>query len=496
MSAAPDPRATCIIGAAQSIVGPEEGDSPEPLALWEQLVRDAAADSGGRDVARAVESIHVVHCQSWQYDHPADRLLERLGVTGGHGHYSGMGGTTPQLLVQHAADVIAAGDVDVAVIVGAEALATKRRMKKEGRKPDWSHRATDRNPYPFEDPFHPAEVAHEVFQAWLTFPVWDIARRAHLGVTPGEYAAAIGELMAPMTEIAAANPYAWFPTARTAEELATPTAVNRLVGYPYTKYEVSVMDVDLGAAVILASHAKADELGVPAENRVYLRGWCYGADPLYLAEREDLWCSPAMAAAQAEALRTAGVGVDDIAHFDLYSCFASSLHFATDALGLAADDPRPLTVTGGLPFAGGPGSNYVTHALAAMVQRLRADPGSFGMVSGVGMHMTKHAFGVYSTTPGTVEWPDESGVEARLGELPVRSIRDSATGPATIASYTVAHGRDGVAEWGLVIADLPEGDRCYARVDDPGLLAALEADEWVGRGVELTTDGGVNTVRP
>lgn len=491
----PDPRSTCLIGVAQSIARPDAGDSAEPAAVWEQVVREAAADSGGRGVLEAIDSFNVVHCQSWQYDDPATRLAERLGVDCRHGHYSGMGGTTPQLLVQHVADVIAAGDIDVAVIVGAEALATKRRTKKEGRTPDWSHRATDRDPFPFEDPFHPAEIAHQVFQAWLTFPVWDIARRAHLDVAPDAYALAVGELLAPMTEVAAANPYAWFPTARSADELATPTAENRLVGFPYTKYEVSVMDVDLGAAVILASHEKADELGVPAENRVYLRGWCYGADPLYLAEREELWRSPAMAAASAEALRVAGVGVDDVAHLDLYSCFASSLHFAADALGLTPDDDRPLTVTGGLPFAGGPGSNYVTHALAAMTQTLRADPGSYGMVSGVGMHMTKHTFGVYSTTPGPIEWPDESGVEGRLQALAVRDVRDEASGPATVASYTVAHRRDGAAEWGLVIADLPEGDRCYARVDDPGLLAEMEATEWVGAGVDLVSADGVNTVR-
>ncbi len=493
---APDPRAACLIGVAQAIVRPGTGDADEPLAVWEQVVREAVADSGGRGVLEAIDSFNVVHCQSWQYDDPAARLAARLGVECRHGHYSGMGGTTPQLLVQHLADVIAAGDIDVAVVVGAEALATKRRLKKDGHRPAWSHPATDRDPFPFDDPFHPAEIAHEVFQAWLTFPVWDVARRHHLGVAPDAYRRAVGELLAPLTEVAAANPYAWFPVRRDAHELATPTAENRIVGYPYTKYEVSVMDVDLGAAVLVASHAKADELGVPPEQRVYLRGWCYATDPLYLAERDELWRSPAMAAAGAEALRTAGVGIDEVAHLDLYSCFASSVHLALDALGVATDDPRPVTVTGGLPFAGGPGSNYVTHALAAMAQALRADPGSFGLVSGVGMHLTKHAFGVYSTTPGPIEWPDESGVQGRLDELPVRAIRDEASGPGTVAAYTVAHGRDGAAEWGLAIADLPEGDRCYVRIDDPGLLAEMEATEWVGADVDLVSADGVNSVRP
>ena len=492
---APDPRSTCMIGVAQSVVRPADGDSPEPLAIWEQVVRAAAADSGGRGVLEAIDSFNVVHCQSWQYDDPAARLAERLGVDCRHGHYSGMGGTTPQLLVQHLADVIASGDIELGVIVGAEALATKRRMKKDGRRPEWSHLAADRNPYPFEDPFHPAEVAHQVFQAWLTFPVWDVARRAHLEVAPDDYARAIGELMAPMSEVAAANPYAWFPEAHTAEALATPTADNRLVGYPYTKREVAVMDIDQGAAVIVASHAKADELGVPRERRVYLRGWCYASDPLYLAEREDLWRSAAMAGAGAEALRAAAVGIDDVAHLDLYSCFASSLHFAADALGLTLGADRVPTVTGGLPFAGGPGSNYVTHSLAAMAQVLREDVGSYGLVSGVGMHMTKHAFGVYSTTPGPIEWPDEAAVQARVEGEPVRAIRDEAVGAGNVAAYTVAHGRDGAPEWGLAIVDLPEGDRCYARVDDPGLLAQMETTEWVGADVDLATAGGVNTVR-
>src|SRR4029450_5268870 len=135
-----------------------------------------------------------------------------------------------------------------------------------------------------EAPFHPAEEAHGVFPAWLTFPVFDVARRARLGVAPGDYAGAVGRLLAPAGEVAAATPSAWFPAAVPAEVLATPTADNRMVGYPYTKRAISVMDVDMGATVVVASHEAADRLGVPPERRVYLRGWCYATDPVDLAE--------------------------------------------------------------------------------------------------------------------------------------------------------------------------------------------------------------------
>ena len=34
-----------------------------------------------------------------------------------------------------------------------------------------------------------------------------------------------------------------------------------------------------------------------------------------------------------------------------------------------------------------------------MAETLRGDRGSYGLVSGVGMHMQKHVFGLWSTTP-------------------------------------------------------------------------------------------------
>ncbi len=494
-----DPRSPCVIGVAQYVSRPEDGPCPEPLAMWERVARDAATDSRARgDVLGSVDSLQVVYCQSWPYDDPSGRLAEALGLDAAHRLYSGIGGTTPQVLVNDLGTAILAGDLDVAVVCGAEALDTKRRLKKAGERPAWSHRDPDPPPFPFEAPFHPAEVAHEVFQAFLTFPLWDVARRARLGIDPVAYRRAIGELMAPMTRVAAANPYAWFPVERSVEDLVHATTENRMVAYPYTKYMVSIMDVDMAAALVLASHEAADRLGVPPDRRVYLRGWAYGCDPVYVAEHDQPWRSPAMTEVYATALGVAGLGVDDLAHLDLYSCFASSVHLALDALGLVAGDPRGVTVTGGLPFAGGAGSDYQTHAIAAMVDVLRADPGAAGLVTGVGMHLTKHGAGVYSTEPGPVVPPDLAGLQARLDRAhPPVPITDTADGRATVATYSVVHGRDGGAESGLAVCDLPDGSRTYARVEDAEVLALMEATEWVGTEVVLCSgEGRRNTLEP
>jgi acetyl-CoA C-acetyltransferase len=485
-----DPRAPCLIGVGQRTWHPDEvGDegAPEPLAMWEDVVRRAADDTGvGSPALDRLDSLQIVYCQTWQYDDPPARLAARLGVEPRNTYYSGIGGTTPQVLVNGAAERILAGELDVALVCGAEALATQRWYKRRGDRYPYSFKPEERRPFPWEAPFHPAEVAHEVFQAWLTFAIFDNARRGHLGVELDEYRRQLGDLLAPFTDVAAANPLAWFPVSRSADDIITATPENRMVGYPYTKYMISIMDVDMAAAALVASHEAADALGVPRERRVYLRGWCYATDPIYLAEHDEMWRSPAMAAAAREALRVGGVGVDDVAHLDVYSCFGSSVNFARDALALGDGDSRSLTVTGGLPYHGGAGSDYMTHSIATMADVLRRDPGSYGLVSGVGMHMTKHVYGLYSSEPGSVATPEQVRVQSAVDGKGKRAIRDVYDGAATVAAYSVVHSNGGVPEWGVVICDVPEGDRAYGKVVDADMLASIEHDELVGRKVTLT----------
>ena len=493
-----DPRATCIIGVARRTWHPSDAPdgAPEPLAMWEHVARDAATDTGAdaSSILGALESVDIVYSQSWQYDDAVARLAERVGASPARRRYSGIGGSVPLVLATEVAQEIGAGRLDLALITGAEALATVRRLKKAGEKPQWSFRPAEKRPFPMDMDFDPSEITHAVFEAYLTFALFDNARRAHLGRGLDEHRTRLGRVLAPMTEIAAASPFAWFPVARSADEIVTVTPDNRMVAYPYTKLMTAIMDVDMAAALVLASSAKADALGIPEDRRVYLRGSGYAEDPPHVAGHPELWRSPAMAAAAKAALAGAGIGADDVAHFDLYSCFASSVCFALDALGIGEDDTRALTQTGGLPYHGGPGSNYMTHSLAAMVETLRGEPGSFGVTSGVGMHMQKHAYGVWSTDHGTgapAPVPEPSPAAAD----PV-AIVESPEGDATVAAYSVLHGRDGGPERALLICNLPARARCYALLDgDAAVLASAEADELIGRTVTLAPTDGINHAR-
>ena len=489
-----DPQSPCIIGIGRRTYHPDGSQAPEPLEMWEEACYLAAADSGNSTLLAKADLLGVVFCQSWQYDDPVGRLVERLGCADADQCYSGIGGVVAQTLISDAAERMIEGKLDLAVLVGAEALDTMRRARASQTDLNWSHPGRSVS-LPYDYPPNDAEVVHDLHHAYATFAMRDIARRARMGASPSEYREQLGSQWARCSSVAAANPYAWFPVERSAHEIAWSSSTNRMVAYPYTKYMTAVMEVDMAAAVILATERKADELGISRDRRIYLRGWAQAEDPPYVAQHSDLSRSPAAAAVAVETLRAAGIrSLDEFGYFDLYSCFASSINFSRDAIGLELDDPRPVTVTGGLPYHGGPASNYMMHSVAEMVSRLREEPSEVGLVTGVGMHFSKHAAAVYSATPGHVAPPAD--LQPALDrQLPV-TIVGSSNASAVVAAYTVLHNRDG-AERAVAICELTPGTRCYAESHDLALLDAMENEEWVNRPVMVVgTAGHPNEFHP
>lgn len=481
LDCAMDPRTPCLIGVAQHTVREQPG--PEPLDLWELVAREAARDA--RLPLHRLDSIQIVYSDSWQYDAPSDRLAHRLGADPRHRVYSKVSGTAPQLLIGEAAARIARGELDAALVVGAEALATRRAYRHRGEHVPWSHAAHPKPPYGWERPPHASELAHELFMPVHTYAIMETARRKFRNIDIKEEMLDRGEMMAPMTEVAAANRHAWRRKVMTPQELATPTAANRFVGWPYTRNTVAVIEVDQAAALVLASSGLADRLNVPRDQRIYLRGWAYAEDTWEVAARPALGASQALGHAARAAFERAGLGLDDMNALDLYSCFAIALRQACDTLGLDPLDRRGLTVTGGLPYAGGPSSCYVLHSTATMAALLR--DGGHGLVTGVGMHLTKHAYAVWSSEPGT----DRSDGAPVFVADPV-PIADVHEGPATVAGYTIAHDREGRPDKGILIVDLPDGRRAHALVRQADLIADALGRELVGQEVRLSSEGGVN----
>jgi acetyl-CoA C-acetyltransferase len=256
-----------------------------------------------------------------------------------------------------------------------------------------------------------------------------------------------------------------------------------MIGFPYPKNLNAIMQVDQSAGVLVCSVKKARELGVPEDKWVYLHGCADASDLWYPLERQNYHSSPAMRLTGQRALEMAGVTLADIDIIDLYSCFPVAVEVGAEELGLAIDDPRGLTVTGGLPYFGGPGNNYAMHSIAEMIHRLRDRPGAWGLCTANGWFMTKQSTGVYSTRPLDGPWlrEDPKVIQARIDALPHPEIIEQPQGVATIEAYTVTHTRDGYR--GAIVVGLDAQGRRFVAVtpDDEATLKDLESREGVGR---------------
>jgi acetyl-CoA C-acetyltransferase len=198
-------------------------------------------------------------------------------------------------------------------------------------------------------------------------------------------------------------------------------------------------------------------------------------------------------------LVAAGIGVDEVVRFDLYSFFPSAVHMAMHAIvlrGRSGGDERPLTVTGGLGFAGGPVNNYPTHGIAAMVDALRADPGSIGLTTALGWYATKHSVGVWSTTPPPrFVRVDPERTQAEADALPRREPVALVEGTMTVEATSVVMERDGNPAIAIVAGLLPDGGRTIANSRDPDVMLDMTREAWEGRVVAVATDGTTNSIR-
>jgi acetyl-CoA C-acetyltransferase len=408
--------------------------------------------------------------------------------------YTATGGNTPQWLVNRTAEEIARGECEVALLTGAEYIASLLAAMKAGVDLGWG---SGPEHDPGSDPEEigdqrPGTTEYEA-RYGLRFPVnvyplFENALRGQAGRSPEAHLKWLGEFFSPFTKVASENPYSWFPTFRSPQEISTPSEKNRFVGFPYTKYLNAVIEVDQAAAVVMTSVGKARERGIPESRWVYLHG-CGDANDIWnVSERVNYHSSPAIREIGKRAFTMAGKGVADLSFIDLYSCFPSAVEIGCAELGIATDDPHGLTVTGGLPYFGGAGNDYVMHSIVTMMQKLRAKPGAFGLCTGNGWYVTKHSAGVYSTTPREGAWQrdDPKSYQKDIDAMAHPEVIERPSGRATVETYTVVTNRKG-KRFGLIVGRDAQNRRFFANTpDDDMTLDRMMREEMLGRSGEVT----------
>jgi len=468
-----------IVGVGEFVDRPEQvTDAQEPLALMAQALRNADVDAGGSFLAR-LESIELVGLISWPYADPVSQLCQRLGIQPQHRNNAPMGGETPVRLVHQAATRIAKGDISVAAVVGGEAMHARSRAKKEKGRLTWTPQPAPEQVTQFASSrFELSPVARQlgVTDPAQIYPLYEMAAQAAWNQTPAEAQQESARLWAQYAAVAANNPSAWITHAPDATQIGTASKDNRLINWPYPKFMVANPNVNQAAAIIVTSLALARAAGIPDDRIVHVWGGADAREPENYLLRDRYDRSTAQAEVLKAAVQIAGGKAEAFNHLELYSCFPVVPKMALRELGLNPQKHVP-TVTGGLSFFGGPLNNYMSHAVCAMVRRLREQPQSLGLLYGQGGYVYKHHSLVLSTRPAPAPLALEHSVQAAADAAreTVPALVEGYQGPASIETYTVLYARDGEPLYGIVVLRTEDGRRTMAKVaaDDVESMALL-----------------------
>ena len=480
----PNPRTPVIVGVGQFLNRIESLDQAiEPLAMMLRAVRRAEADTGVGRVLRHADSVRVVRGM-WNYQNPARAIAEDIGASGAQTVGTLIGGNQNQALMNHTAAEILAGKFDLVLIAGAENGNSAGKARRAGvtleqtpapGTPDALFGAEQQPEH------HEYEVAKGIRRAIQVYPMYDNAIRHARGESLREHLVRVSELWSRFNDVAQENPNAWLRRDISAEEIRTPSARNRQISFPYTKYMNANLSVDMAAALVVCSLDKAKRLGIAEEKWVYPLAGAEGHDHFSASVRDNFHTSPGIRITGNRALELAGVEAGDLDFVDLYSCFPSAVQVAAAELGLS--EARPLTVTGGLTFGGGPLNNYVMHSIARTVELLRDQPGGHALVTGNGGNLYKHAHGVYGSAPPEQDFRS-ADVKAEIAALPARECLPTYDGEATIESYTVMFDAD-EPRIGHLSCLTPAGARTWVNVEDVQLLRSMVGEEFCARPVKV-----------
>ena len=456
----------------------------EPLEMMWQAIQLAEADAECGSFLNNVQSVRVVRGM-WSYQNPAKLIGERLGVTSFETVGTLIGGNQNQAVINATACEIRDGTVDLVLITGAENGNSATKARKQGTQLTQTEApgSYDRIIGAEQQPeHHEYEVAKGIQRAIQVYPMYDNRIRFSRGETIDEHLHRVSRLWSRFNEIGLRNPNAWVQSRMTAEEIRTPSESNRPISFPYTKFMNANMSVNMGAALIMTSARRAQQLGIPESKWVYPLAGVKGYDHFSASVRDEFDTSPGIRTVAACLLEHSETSADELDYVDLYSCFPSAVQVAAKEYGLSEE--RDLTVTGGLTFGGGPLNNYVMHSIARTVELLRDHPNGKALVTANGGNIYKHVHGTYGKEPPNRPFVSDN-VQAQIDALPSRACLSSYDGSANVESYTVMY--EGFQPAIGHVACRTGGDeRTWVNTTDPELVQAMTVEEFCGRSVHIS----------
>ena len=503
-----------LIGCGQIT---QREDDPElalsPIDLTAKACIEASKDTTvGNNIFSKLDTIVLIRsfsdtswrfkCPFGKYNNPPLSLANRLKANNrAKLIYSFPGGNMPQWSVNKLSDMISRGQIELALIAGGEALYTQKNAMRKNINLNWNENHKNKNfdSWGINKPgWTEIEDLHNMNGAIYAYPMIENAIRGRLGNSIDNHLNYMSGIFSKFSKIASTNTLADRQKHFSAKEIATVSKSNPFIGFPYTKLMNANAYIDQSAALILTSVDKAKELSIPEEKWIYLHGCADAYDHWYMSNRINFHSSPAMSIVARESFKMANTDINEISFMDLYSCFPSAVEIACKEMKININDSRNLTITGGLPYFGGPGNNYVTHSIAEMMNLLRDNPGKKGMVTANGNYITKQSIGIYSSEPLKKQFQikDPNIYQKEINKNLGPTFIQTAEGKARIETYTVMFDREGPI-FSIIFGIDSNGYRFIANTpNDKDLLLDMTKSDYLNKAGIVTNKNGKNLFTP
>ena len=454
----------------------------EALLLMDQAVKEALSDSGNKSVKDYINEIRIPK-GFWRYRDPGKWIAKNNDFQGIPTTYVTKIGVLQQNLINEACLKIENGEINASIILGGEARYKQLRSVIE--KKEYFETKLDENPDFYikakEDLYGDEELEELGAMAVGYYATMETALRKNDNENIEEHQNNIASMYEEFSKVASNNEDAWLDHPYSKKEILETSKKNKMLAYPYNKLHCTSWNVNQSAALIICSEELANKLEIDNKKRVYPISSSENNHMIAIQQRPKLYESLGMIYAAKSINRMMEQLDIRLDAYDLYSCFPAAVKMFSKSLELGSEIPK--TITGSMPYAGGPLNSFVIHSTVKMIQKIRALEARHGLVTGVSGMMTKQSFCVWGKEYQEQFVFDDVTERAKLDENPIE-LSNIAEGEGEIIGYTIIEGSEHTPKAVLYLDDEKKHRKVVSSFDK-NFINLLMEEEWVGKKVKF-----------
>ena len=452
----------------------------EALFLMEKVAMQAINDCGNSKIKDFIDVIDIPK-GFWRYRDPGKWIAEKNNFSNAKTSVNKIG-VLQQHLINNTCNKIIKGEIRAGLILGGESRAKMIAALKEGIEYKEMELSTNPDQYvkAKDDLYGEGEAEALGLMAVGYYAVMESAMRKSKNLNLKEHEDYLGSMYADFSEIASKNQYAASDKSISKDQIMLANSDNKPMAYPYNKYHCTSWNVSQASAILICEEGLADQLNISKQKRIYPMASSETNHMIALIQRPSLISSAGLKLASEKINEVVDKHSINLNLIDLYSCFPVAVQQFENVLNLNTKTSR--TITGAMPFAGGPLNNYMLHATVQALLKLRSESGH-SLITGVSGMMTKQSFCLWSSEYQMPFYHADVTKKAQQLDKPI-PISNAKHGNGIVIGYTVLYEGTKPTSGVFYIED-SQGERKVVTSEDKAVITSMREEEWIEKEISF-----------